>query len=822
MVQNYVRITLRRLVRQKLHTALHLTGLALGISVCLLIGLYLRHELSFDAWHEKAKRTYRINSVWTDNGARNAHFSTPFPIAEALRTEVSGIQTVAQAHPDRDEAIVEISPQRRFKQPRILLAEPEFLDVFDVEVLRGNGHAALRKPFQALLTETTAAQYFGKEDPVGKTFRYKNEFTITVAGIIRDLPANTHLPASMLISLYRDEKFLHNDPKFWSSVSGTSAYVVLPANTDPKTLEAPLKTLADKYLNADPNLPKNFRGDFEIQPLSDVHFNHEYAGGGPWVQAVNKKWLWFFAIIGIAVLALACINFINLSTAQALTRAKEVGVRKSVGASRDQLIAQFLGETGLLSLGAGLLAVAVTQASLPYLNRLLDKKITFDLFQSPELAGGLLAGIILTALFAGFYPAWLISTFNPVASLKTGWTTAAAPKSAGNGGAWLRKVLVVTQFSLSVAMFIAVALIARQVHYLRSKNLGFDKDNVVNVPIPFSPRNSKAPVFAAELSKIPQLKDFSFATATPSSDDHWGTAMSLSDRDDPNRREMTLILADDRYCPVYGMQLLAGRVNVPSDTNAVSSRVPAEQRVLKSVVNKRLVEELQLGSPEAAVGKRFWCGFWVGKVEIVGVVADFNTGSLREAVKPTLITQMRNFYSQASIRIGAGSDVPETLAAIESAWKKAVPDGVYEFEFLDEQIDAYYKAEMRLYSLFKIFAGLAMLISCLGLWGLATFAARQRTKEIGVRKVLGASAAGIAALLSIEFLKLVGIATCIASLLAYMGMKRWLEDFAYRIDIGWQVFVLAGFGAAIIALLTVGFQSVKAALANPVRALRSE
>lgn len=815
----HLRITVRRLGRQKLTTALHIVGLTLGMSVCLLIGLFLRYELSFDTYHPKANRTYRINSFWNDNGNIGYHFSTPFPLADALRTEITGIETVAQAHPDRDEPLVEINPQKRFKQPHVLLVEPEFLDVFDVKVLRGNAYEALRKPYQALLTESTAKKFFGGEDPMGKTFKYRNQFDITVAGIIRDFPANTHLPTTMLLSLYKDEAFIHNNPNSWDNISGTSAYVVLPEQANPKILDAPLKALADKYLNSNPNLPKNVTGGFLWQPLTNVHFDAKYAGGGPWVKAVNTTWLWFFGIIGFAVLALACINFVNLSTAQALTRAKEVGVRKSVGADRRQLMQQFLGETYLLAGVSGGFALIITQLSLPYIDRLLDKEIAFDVWRSPGLLGALVLGIAITGLLAGTYPAWVISKFNPVLSLKTGWNQAGR---AQGSGVWLRKGLVVTQFSLSIAMLIALVFISRQVYFLHHQGLGFDKDNIVTVGIPFSPGNSKVPVLAAELNKIPGVKEYSFATAPPSDEGHWGTVMSLTNGDDLNRKEVTMILADDHYCSLYGMHLLAGRMPEAVDTNAISEQLPMEKQVVKVVVNEKLVSALQLGTAQNAIGKKFWFGMASGNAEIVGVVADFNTSSLHQAIQPTLIAQFPKFYSQASLKISAGGDIPATISSLEGIWRKAIPEDIFEFHFLDEEINAFYLTETRLYSMFKIFAGLAMFISCLGLWGLATFAAQQRTKEIGVRKVLGASAQSIAALLSVEFLKLVFVAILIASPLAYLAMQRWLQDFAYSIHLDWWVFAVAALAALGIAVFTISFQSIRAALANPVKSLRSE
>ena len=812
MIINNLRLTIRHLSRQKINTALHIVGLTLGMSVCLLIGLFLRYELSFDTYHEKADRTYRINLAWTDVSNKQFHYSTPMPLAEAVREGISGIENVSLAHPHHD--IVEINPQKRFMQEHILIVDPEFLDIFDIEVLKGNGYKALHQPYQALLTESTARKFFGKEDPIGKTFKYRNDFDITVSALIRDLPSNTHLPASMLLSYVPEEAFMAGRPNAWSSTSGTSTYVVLQENQDLKNFEAQLKQIADNNINSIPTLPKNMRCDFYIQLLRDVHFDSKYRGGSLWVKAVNPSWLWFFGIIGVAVLALACINFINLSTAQALARAKEVGVRKSVGAGRFHLITQFLGEAWLLTFISGLLAVVIAQASLPAMNTLLEKKINLNLLYSPGILLALFAGILLTGLMAGLYPAWVIAKFNPVTALKTGSTI-----QGDSSSSWLRKGLVVMQFTISVGLLIAVTLISQQVNYLRSKNLGFDKDNIIDVEITNS---SKAEILATTLAEMPQIKQVSFATATPSSDNHWGTHMSKTDVNDPERTGVTLILADAEYCKMYGLQLINGRFLEESDTNYTSRSISEEDRVNKVVVNEKLVQVAGFESNEAAVGKRFWFGMGSEKAEIVGVISDFNTTSLHEAINPTLITQHPEFYSQAGIKIEANSNIPQTIAAIETAWKEIFPDGIFEFKFLDEQIDASYKSETKLYNLFRIFSGLAMLISCLGLWGLAFFAAQQRTKEIGIRKVLGASANAIVILLTKDFLLMVTIALAIASPLVYYLIRDWLQTFAYRIDVNWHVFVIAGATSVAIALITVSVQTLKAALANPVDSLRSE
>jgi putative ABC transport system permease protein len=814
MVQN-IKIIFRHLSRQKLNTSLHIIGLTLGLSVCLIIALFIRYELSFDAYHENANRTYRVISKWTEgNGDVNTHFSTPFPLANAIRTEMSGVERVSFAHPPYLK-IVEVG-EKKFMAERILAVEADYPEILNIEILKGDLYKTLKTPYQAAITESTAKKFFGSEEPIGKTFSLNigENFEFTIGALIRDFPGNTHLPASLLVSHSYNENFLKPNLNGWTYVSGTETLLVTTENADLSVLTAQLKSIADKHINENRNGIEG-RSDFELQPLKEIHFNTTVAGGGEWVQAISISWLWFFAIIGAAVLILACINFINLSTAQAITRAKEVGVRKSVGAGRFNLIIQFLSEAWILTSISGILAIAIAQLVLPSINTLLDKDILFELTNSPLLLSSLLVMITLIGLFAGLYPAWFISKYNPSLTLKAGSTT-----SGDHGSVWLRKGLVVVQFSISIGLLIALLVIAEQVDYLRSKNLGFSKDNIINVEI--EPRSNKQTLFQNELRKIAQVKDVAFATATPSSQSHWGTRMNRAGREDPSKKEVTLIFGDDRFCKMYDLQLLAGRFLETSDSNYVSQSIVMEDQIMKAVVNEQLVRELDFKSNEAAIGEHFWVGWNSGHVEIVGVVQDFNTGSLHQVIKPALITPSPKDYEQAGIKIEGNSNIPETLAAIEAAWKTAYPQGIFSYKFLDDQIDAFYKAEERLFALFKIFSGLAMLISCLGLWGLATFAAQSRTKEIGIRKVLGASVNRIVILLSKDFLLLVLAAMIIATPLAWYGMNQWLQNYAFRINISWWIIGLTGMVAVLIAIITVSSQAIKAAFSNPVDSLRSE
>lgn len=816
MIRNNLQFILRRFSRNKLTTALHLIGLTLGISVCLLIGLFIRHELSFDRYHSKADRIYRINQVWIDFGKKEFHYSTPFPLADQIRKDISGLEHVTKVH-HPFQSVIELNPLKRFKQDKVMFTDPEFLDVFDVEVVQGNAYEALRQPFQAVLTESTAKKFYGNESPLGKVFLYNDKFNITVGAVVKDFPANTHLPASMMLSLADDKSYVGTNLTHYGSVSGGSTFIVLPAGIPepPAALLAGINGIYDKVLNNQPWMGKDSRCEVEIQPLKDIHFNSKYANGGEWVHAINKMWLWFFGGVGLAVLLLACINFVNLSTAESLGRSKEVGVRKTIGAGKSQLIGQFLLESFSLVLISAFIGVLLTKSVLPYMNQMIGKQIEFNVLQSGGLIAYLFAGVLLTSLLAGVYPAWIIAAFRPILALKSATPQGGLPSN------WLRKSLVVVQFSISVCLLISLILIGKQLNFIRLKNLGFEKDNMILVNLPNDKLKEKQ-LLSEELSRVPGIRGFSYSTSPPGTDGHWGTLMSVIGREDPNRKPVTTIMTDGVYCSLYNFKLIAGRPFIPSDTTFISESIPEGQRIAKSIVNQKAVSALGFETPEAALGKRFWSGMMGWTHEIIGVVEDFNVGSLRDEIKPTLITQDIRFSDKLNVKVSSGADVNQVIHQLGSAFKIAYPKGIFEYHFLDEQIDNLYKSESRLFGLFRMFSGIAMLISCLGLWGLITFTVQQKVKEIGIRKVLGASVSNIVSMLTRDFILLVCIAIAIASPLAYWGMHKWLQSFAFRIPIGLNVFLWAGALSVLVALFTVSFQSIKGALANPVKSLRSE
>lgn len=814
MLQN-LPLTLRRFYKNKLTTSLHIVGLTLGISVCLIIGLFIRFELSFDTYHTKADRIYRVNQVWIENGNKELHYSTPFPLADDIRSMVPGIETVTKVH-HRQHAFIEINPMKRFDQEHVMFTDPDFFNVFDVKAVEGNPFEAMRKPYQAILTQSIARKYYGNEDAIGKVFKYNNEYDITVAAIVKDFPVNTHLPAEVMLSFAENNKYIGTNPTSYGFVSGGSTFILLPKGKKADTtLTNNLIGIYDKKVNNTDWIGKNSRNELEVQPMSDIHFNSKYAGGGEWVNAINVSWLWIFGAVGLAVLILAIINFVNLSSAQAMTRAKEIGVRKTIGANKIDLVYQFLTESFSLVFISGFISLLIVKIALPYLNNLTDKKLSFSEILSPSMIGLTVLSLLVTALLAGIYPAWLITKFKPVETLKSGSVNSVSTSPL------LRKGLVVMQFTISIVLLIGVLFIGKQVNFMRNKDIGFDKSNIVAINLPNKATVEEKHRFRNELGRVVAVDGVSFSTSLPGTEGHWGTRMG-KDQDDPNLKGVTVVLTDEKFIDLYGIHLLTGRKLEPSDTNLVSESIPSNNRIAKSIANEAVVKVMGYESNEAAIGKRFWTGAGGYETEIVGVVADFNVASSREAIQPTLITQLLTETGVTGIKIKPNNDISKSLESIEVIYKTVFPKSIFNYSFLDQKIDDLYKSELRLFGLFKIFSSIAILISCLGLWGLISLTAAQRIKEIGIRKVMGASVPNVVALLTKDFIILVSIAILLAIPLAYFGVHKWLQEFAFRIPMSAWVFLVAGGTAIAIALLTVSAQAIKAAMANPVKSLRSE
>ncbi|QJW89674.1 FtsX-like permease family protein [Spirosoma taeanense] len=799
MFTNYLKIAWRNLRTQRSYTLLNTVGLSIGMAGGLLIFLFLRHHLSTDRHHARFDHIYRIDTdLYLADSSIEYNAEAPLPMAQVLRTQYPQVEQAAFLSMVRDMTVSvkrsdERQPTRFLEHKGTGLVEPEWFDVLSYTWLRGDAKTALRGPNRVVLTESWARKYFGDTDPVGQTLTLNNKAIVTVTGLLAEPPVTTDTNLGLFVSMSTMRQL---DPEYdvtdWGWLTSSNRlYATLKSEEAAASLQQAMPALARKQYG---DFAKVYH--FVIQPMRELHFDVARDPGG----AIRSSLLWSLGIVGLLLILASCINFINLATAQALRRSKEVGIRKTLGSSRGQLSRQFLLETALVTLAATSLALLLTYVSLPLFNNWVQLGLTFRLDGLTVVFIALLFfGVVL---LAGGYPAAVLSGFSPDLALRGKLTTSSF------GGLSVRRVLVVTQFIVCQALIVGALVVARQVQYMQQADLGFRPDNVVLVPLPDKTKPLQD-AFKQELSQYADIRAVSLGHLPPSSDRLYGGSVKFEKRPDwepwPTRER----LADADFVKTYQLKLVAGRNIIPSDT------------IREYLINETMLHKLGFQKPEQILGKRLQHYLSPVMLPIVGVVRDFHLKSLREEIGPCVIASLADRYRHAGIRI-SGRNPSQTLERIRQTWQQLYPSEVFEYQFLDEHIARLYKTETLITRLVNVFAGLAILICCLGLYGLVSQVVEQRTKEIGIRKVLGASVASIVALLSKDFLRLVLIAIVIASPIAWYVMNGWLQEFVYRIDIAWWVFALAGILAVSIALLTVSFQSIKAALTNPVNSLRSE
>jgi len=814
MFRNHFKLILRTLWKYKSYTAIHIVGLAIGLTVCLAIYLFIQHELSFDAYHAKAERIYRINTVSENAEGQTFSSVTPYPFAETFRVDFPDLEKIAQAHLYSESIVSVEAGSELFKVNDYLFADEQLVDIFDFQTIEGDLQKTLAQPNQVVLSESLAKRLFGNRPAMGQSINIDGEIDVQVGAIMADVPANTHLQAAMLVSWESLTRAFTGGFEIdnWGITLSGVTYALLPEGYTPGQLEERLMAFAQKYMNEEDNAYENA---LVLQPLADIHFEPKYNSDSP-VTPIRPLYLWIFAIIGGFVLLIACINFINLSTAQAIKRAKEVGVRKVLGAEKRQLIGQFMGEALLITSVAGLIALTITQITLPNINSLLDKHINTAFMQKPEVWLFLATVIVMVTVLSGLYPAFVIARYQPVRVLKS-------QRTAGNKSSLLlRRSLVVTQFTITLVLIIGTIVMARQLDFMKNKDLGFNKESVILLDMP---ERDHFETLRTEWLRHPNVQNVSFSVGAPTSRNNIHTEyLPVGAPPDAGKR-VSLKTVDSHYAETYGLRLVAGRfLNEQDDRNAVAD-VPADDLQFSFVVNEKLTQQLGYANPEEILGERLEISISLGEnpiqAEVVGVVQDFNLSSLHEEIEPVLMLNLPFLYYVAGLKIDM-TDLDNTLAHIEDSWKAQFPDALFEHRFLDETIARQYESEGRLFGLFQTFSGLAILIGCLGLWGLVSFITEQRMKEIGVRKILGATTQNIVLMLSSEFTKLVLVSFVLAVPLGYWIMSKWLDNFSYAVGIGLGVFAIALVIALLLTWLTVSFKSVKAALSNPVKALRTE
>ncbi|MBI1343813.1 MAG: FtsX-like permease family protein [Terrimonas sp.] len=805
MIRNYFRIAYRNLKRHKVFSIINITGLAIGIASCLLLFTIIRYELSYDRFHPGYQHLYR---VVTEDKSADGVFHTPgipFPALEALRIDIPDMQWGALFASEGSQVTVlgkgetGNTPEKRFiENSGFFFADPQFFQVFRYTWLSGSP-AVLAAPNNTVLTKKTAIKYFGDwKQAMGQLLKLDNTVTVKVAGILEDIPHNTDLPLSIVTS-YETAKanpstYFYSD-SWGNTTSSFQIYASLPGNIPVARINLQLEAFSAKNYK---DRKRAVRTHF-LQPLSQLHFDKRFGTFGDHVTAMGT--LWTLGLIGAFIIIMACINFINLSTAQAIGRSKEIGIRKVLGSFRWQLFGQVMGETALIVLAAVILALALATFSLPFIKHIASIDETLGFLNWGTLFFLVILILVVTVL-AGLYPAMILSGFKPVLALKNRIT------SAQIGGISLRRGLVVTQFAISQVLIIGTVVAVTQMKYVQDADLGFAKDAILvfnaNTDSAFHTRQK---TFSGELKRMPDVAAVSFSSDLPSSGNNWTTNFAYDHRPDENFG-LDIKYADHNYFSTYGLRFLGGRGFSESDTTR------------EVVINETLTKKLGLTDPTQAIGKEIRMGSQPWKT-IVGVIRDFKTNSLKEEVRPIIIAENRQFYWVTGIKLKS-ADLARTKAAVEKVWDEVYPEYAYTNNFVDDTLAEFYEQDEQLALLYKLFAGIAIFISCLGLYGLVSFMAAQRTKEVGIRKVLGASAGNIVYLFSREFIILISIAFLIAAPLAYYIMQSWLQDFVYRINLGLGVFLVAIFISAIVALLTVGYKAVRAATANPVKSLRTE
>ena len=802
MFKNYLKIALRNLAKNRIYTSINILGLAIGITCCLLIVMFVRHELSFDQFHSKSSRIFRVAQKRTLEGSYEETPRLSLAAMELLINDFHEIEMGARIL--REFSPVLEHEENQFIEENFFFVDPAILDIFDFEFIRGNPKTALQAFNNVIITEEIARKYFGGIDPIGKNLTYRKwgqtlEFAVT--GVIRSFPKNSHFHMDFLTPFESEQNLwdaMHGNDWYYT---GSWNYLLLRESESARSLESKLDNFVQRHY------PEDLKGatQLSLQPLTNIHLHshldNELENNGKMTH------IYVFSAIAALVLLIACINFMNLATARSAYRAKEVGLRKVIGAFRSDLIWQFLGEAMILSFCSLLLSIGLVELSLPWFNNIIGRTVAVDYLGDPFVIPVLISLGLFVGLLAGSYPAFYLSAFLPVKVLKgTAGTSGYVP---------LRKILVVGQFVVSMILLVGIAIISDQVDFMLNKDLGFNSEEIVFV------KSQPAVNFDAlknELSSGSDIVEVIGGWSVPVSENastiNW--QLFRPEEADKNRRlQMASTFIDYDYARMFSLKIVDGRYFSEEFTSDPAEAV---------IINETAANEF--GWLENIVGRQIevfnMVGASTGMRRVIGVVKDFHFESLHDPIKPLVLsTNGRGRYGNFIMRIKT-ENLSNTLSFIEDKWQAVAPQFPLQLYFLNDDLNHLYQQEVKLNQIIKIFSVLAILISCLGLFGLSAFSAERRTKEIGIRKVVGASIVGVVMLLIKEFVKLVAVAFVIAAPLGFIIMNRWLQEFAYRIDIAPSTFLFAGAVAVLVALITVSYQAIKAALANPVEALRYE
>lgn len=807
MLKNYLKIAFRSLLKNKVYTVINILGLSVGLSCCILILLHVQDELSYDEFHPNKENLYRValERIYPDHTSFYAIIPSGF--SEAFKEEIPEVKKSTRLLGFPNFANIIEYEDKVFEENYVFFADSNFFDVFDFKLLQGDPDAQLKTPRTVILTQSTARKYFGSENPVGKTIEV-NDSLNTVTGIMQDIPENSHMKFDFLSSS-TNLGFIQQ-PSYISFSSYT--YLELVPGTDPGRVEAKIPDIVKKYASG--QIERNLGISYEeytaagngynyfLQPITGIHLHSnlqsEIKPNGSMV------YVYIFVSIAVLILVIACINFVNLSTARSVERAREVGVRKVMGSDRSQLIRQFLTESVFISLVSLIVAVGLIQIVLPFFNNLAQKELFIDLFGSSMIGLLLLAFALAVGLLAGLYPAFYISSMKPVEVMKGKF-------QSNSKGGWLRNGLVVFQFSISIILISGTLVVNNQMDYIQNKRLGFDKENILVIDNIFNLDQPEA--FKQEVEKLAAVKSVG-ATGTMPGNNFFGIQFQQ-----PGKSEVLTtkgVTVDDHFIETLGINLLAGRSfseDFDDSLNIILNESTVRALGIENPVGTRLNSTRNVNNEQVTL-----------TFTVIGVAENFNFESLRTAVTPLVILSSESALGFESFLVTrmVTPNFNEAIQSIENIWKSMAPDRPFSYSFLDSDLAEMYKSEQISAKIFAVFAVLAIIIACVGLFGLAAYTAYQRTKEIGVRKVLGATVPNIVLLLSKDFARLVGIAFLIAAPVAWLAMQNWLQNFAFRIDSGIMTFIYAGLIALAIALITVSYQAISAAVVNPVQSLRTE
>lgn len=808
MVRNYLKIAIRNLLKYRFISFINLFGLTVGLTCCLLITTYILNELSYDKYNKNADDIYRVTRTFKNsNGAVSLKLSTISPpFGYYFPSEFPQIRKMTRLL--QNGPIPVRYKDKIFNEKDMYFADENLFDVFSLQTIKGNPKTALSEPFSIMMTEKTAKKYFGDEDPINKVIRFNSQFDCKVSGIYESFPANSHMHPEMLLSfntlkdsvVYGEEGLRTN----WGNNSFFT-YLLLPPNYKAENLTNLFPAFLDKHMaNEYKGNKPSLMTELGLQKLTDIHlYSHTDYEAEP---NGDISRVYIFSAIALFILLIACINYMNLSTARSALRAKEIGIRKVIGARKKELIAQFLSESVMICFTATMIAMLLSWLTIPWLNKISGQQLSFQTLLQAKILIPLFVTPFIIGIISGIYPALFMSSFQPVKTLKGLF-------KAGGGSISFRKALVVIQFAISIILIITTFIVFQQLHYIQTRALGFDKERVVTMNYTNEVGKQYEP-FRTELLQNTSFKDVTRSSRIPTGRllDNMGASVSNGDSLQPVVADIKYVNTDYDFLNTFDIPIAAGRFfsrDYGTDT-------------LNYVLNQTAVKAIGWKSDQDAIGKDFVYGGTKGHV--IGVMKDFHFESMHQAIVPMVLIMLppRNtYFNNLSIKI-AGGNTTAALGTIERTWKKFFPETPFEYTFLDENFDRLYQSEQRQATIFTSFACIAIFIACLGLFGLSAFAISQRVKEIGVRKVLGANTGGLVGLLAKDFLKLVAVAAILAFPIAWYAMDSWLKDFAYRVSIQWWVFIAAGILAALIAFVTVSFQAVKAATANPVKSLRSE